>query len=254
MKIEIDGWTVEDVGSQVWLHHPSIHGYRIGGGKTGRSAAFDHLEDKFAKATGVTALTVAAELERYLKEEKDDIVHGYKVAKDTTVTQPDGRSTEPVKYKEGYYDCGDKVSNYVRRNTSTSATQADVVAKIKEYFEGPRVVKGYKLHRWNSDSDWYVRDQVSADLIGHGQCSTLGRGVGKDFKAAQAKFAAGEPSLPEVAEFIENYRDSWHASTLQCERDDADNVVIGTPGKQFIRLSLATGKATVHTSAEEAKA
>lgn len=330
MKIELKGWTVEDYDGRVEVYLPGGSNFVIGGGRVDSGTlardVFNTLEDKFAKATGVTAWDVAAELERYLKadpdevvvgeykvkrcaydeavvedthngriyclgrgpwhkdtpvikavrakwhtgrtvaqvaedvksalEEKADIVvHGYTVAKDTTVTQPNGRTTEPVKYKEGYYDCGDKVINYVRRNTSTSATQADVVAKIKEYFEGPRDVKGHRLHRWKCGSQWFVLDSVSASLIGYGLTGWLGgRSAPPAFKAAQEKFQDGEPSLPEVADFIGNYREPvWHRFDLTCERDDKDNVVIPFGGHHHIRLSLVTGKSSVHKTAEEAK-
>lgn len=300
MKIELKGWTVEDRNGKVEVSLPGRSNFVIGGGRVdGGTLArdvFNALEDKFAKASGVTAWDVAAELERLLDVEKvgeitvsrgknrrtevnprpegftfdpsssvtrvtedlreflkpkDIVVHGYTVTKGCRVYQPDGKNTEPVAYKDGYYDCGDKVSNYVRRNTSTTATQADVVAKIKEYFEGPREVKGHRLHRWACCDQWFVREMGTGALIGHGHSRT---GTSPAFKAAQKKFKDGEPSLPEVAEFIENYREpSWHCQFLTSERDDKDNVVIPFDDRHYIRLSLVTGKSSVHKTAEEAK-
>jgi hypothetical protein len=231
VKIELKGWTVEDYDGRVEVYLPGGSNFVIGGGRVDSDTlardVFNTLEDKFAKATGVTAWDVAAELERLLDVEKvgeitvsrrknrqtevyrcpvgfgfnpsdsvaedlreflkpkDIVVHGYRVTKKCRVYQPNGYNTEPVAYKDGYYDCGDKVTNYVRRNTSTTATQADVVAKIKEYFEGPREVKGHRLHRWEYSGAWFVRDMKSAALIGHGQKDS---GSSPAFRAAQEEF------------------------------------------------------------------
>lgn len=304
MKIELNGWTLEDgAGKLVWKYLYTKE----------NTAAEDHLKAKGLLSPGVTALTVAAELERYLKEgpdtvavgkhtvarcagvtgcvkvdgkclgldsspfndlwkpgmtvtevgkaiadflsPKDIVVFGYTVDKDAKVSYvPEGYHKWPAgtwKTWKGFSPGSNPVIKYLMDSRDALATQADVVAKITEYFEGPRVVKGYTLHRWKCEGRWYVRDSKSAALIG--RYDPYGP-VGADFRAAQAKFKTGEPSLPEVAEFIENWREpAWHGSTLRCERDDKDDVVIPTPDGQFIRLNLGNGRLTAHRTAEEAK-
>jgi hypothetical protein len=250
-KVTVGEWTIEDRGHSVSVSTDGFKGALIGWGPLYTSgtpeqrAAYNHLETRFASVPGVTALTVATELERYLK---DTVVHGYTVDSKPRVTVPAGRIYEPTWYKGRDYDNSDPVIKYLRENTSASATQADVVAKITEYFEMPRQVKGVTV----SKSSWpgLVSDE-KGDLIGEEYKS--GPHYSPVINAAKDHFHGKAATVAAVAEFIENWNDPWHDSTLRVFRDDKDNVVIGTPGKQFIRLSLVTGAAKAFATAEEAK-
>lgn len=327
MKIEFDGWTVEDSDARVNVDAKDLsciigRGKLTSVGTPEQRAAYNHLEDTFAKTAGVTALDVAAELRRYLDtvvvgdytvkgcqegtgvdllhgvhtyclelgswgkdtsvvaavrakyeagmtvaevgklvedaseaaKPKYLVVHGHTVHPDASVTVKSGAFYDPVRYK------GPELKRYdppliwfLRENTSTEATQADVVAAINRYFAGPRVVGQYEVR----ESDWEGQVVVDGPIVKGGLVGGDGASRYSDdpaVMAAKAKFWETPTTVPEVAEFIENWKkDTWHDSTLRVSRDDKDNVVIPTPGGRFVRLDMTTGVARSYKTAEEAK-
>lgn len=180
-------------------------------------------------------------------------VHGYKVDTGCYVLCPKGNGYFPTRIKD--VTSADPVIAYLRANTSPSATQADVVTKIKEYFEGPREVGPFTLSYWYEGEDRFIEVQPGSFLIGHGwNAANAYHNNPPVIRAAKEAFRDTAPELPEVAAFIEAWKEpEWHDSTLRCQRDGANRVIIPTPGGRFIRLSLDTGVATIHNTQEEAK-